>query len=337
MTAVATLPGGGVVETGTGTERLPPITERLVNRVSRHLGKRSTRRSFLVKSAVVGSALAVNPLQYVFRPGHRVRGDRVRPRGRLCVGVDGVLLLGEQRPERVPARIHPRRLVEDRQLLVLRWRRPVHPRLQRELGGCGCGSSGICAPGCYNCGCRCNTGSCDQRRHCCNQFRYGQCHQELACVGPVVCRVATCAPPWQWDPTCTTTSATANATALHAAPCLETKPVIEEEEMWVIEKELPAGTPQQPGEVVIGLPANRKSGERPPVRLQRRQPGRIDLGCERVQRRGPGPLGQRQPVGRSGCGRQFVVDGPVDAGAHEIVLQNRGQAGPPTTVTVSGT
>ena len=56
---------------------------------------------------------------------------------------------------------------------------------------------------------------------CCNQFRYGQCHQELACVGPVVCRVASCRPPWEVDPTCTTASATANETALHTAPCLD--------------------------------------------------------------------------------------------------------------------
>src|SRR5690606_13725705 len=28
-------------------------------------------------------------------------------------------------------------------------------------------------------------------------------------------------PPWEWDATCSTTSATANSTALHSAPCLE--------------------------------------------------------------------------------------------------------------------
>ena len=88
-------------------------------------------------------------------------------------------------------------------------------------GSCGCGGGGICAPGCYNCGCHCGSGSCDERLVCCNQFRYGQCHQELACVGPVVCRVASCRPPWEFDPTCTTASATANETALHTAPCLD--------------------------------------------------------------------------------------------------------------------
>jgi len=40
-------------------------------------------------------------------------------------------------------------------------------------------------------------------------------------VGPVVCRVASCRPPWELDATCTTASATANATALHTAPCLD--------------------------------------------------------------------------------------------------------------------
>ena len=62
--------------------------------------------------------------------------------------------------------------------------------------------------------------TCDGRRTCCNQFRYGQCHQEIACYGPVVCRVATCTPPWQYDPSCTSTSATDNATVNHGAPCL---------------------------------------------------------------------------------------------------------------------
>ena len=262
----------------------------------------------------------------------------MRTRGRLRFGVDGVLLLGEQRPERVPARIHPRGWWKTDNSSFCGGGARFILDCNATCGGCGCGSSGICAPGCYNCGCRCNTGSCDQRRHCCNQFRYGQCHQELACVGPVVCRVATCAPPWQWDPTCTTTSATANATALHAAPCLEAQPVIEEEEMWVIEKELPAGTPQQPGEVVIGLPANRKSAN---VRLFVYSHGanqrRVDLGRERAQRLDRRASGTAATDGSSGCPHRFVIDGPVNAGAHQIVLQNRGPAGPPTSVTVSGT
>ena len=199
------------------------FSQRVVRHVSTRIGRRTTRRSFLVKSAVVGSALAANPLRYLLRPGTAYaavcgpaadcgsgwtvfccsvnNGENACPPGSIPAGwwkTDNSSFCGGG----------PRYILD----------------CNATCGGCGCGSSGICAPGCYNCGCRCGTNSCDQRRHCCNQFRYGQCHQELACVGPVVCRVATCAPPWQWDPTCTTASATANATALHTAPCLETPP-----------------------------------------------------------------------------------------------------------------
>ena len=64
--------------------------------------------------------------------GYRVRRG-VRSGGRLRIGLDRVLLLGEQRRERVPARIDPGRLVEDRQLVVLRRRTALHPRLQRDV------------------------------------------------------------------------------------------------------------------------------------------------------------------------------------------------------------
>jgi hypothetical protein len=59
---------------------------------------------------------------------------------------------------------------------------------------------------------------------CCNQFRYGQCNTQIACAGPVVCRIALCTPPWVWSPACTTTSRTDNRTATHNAPCLPAAP-----------------------------------------------------------------------------------------------------------------
>jgi uncharacterized protein with LGFP repeats len=51
-------------------------------------------------------------------------------------------------------------------------------------------------------------------------FRYGQCHTEVAGVTPVVCRVITCTPPWQWDPSCSSSPRTDNRTGRHTAPCL---------------------------------------------------------------------------------------------------------------------
>lgn len=74
------------------------------------------------------------------------------------------------------------------------------------------------------CSCTCPTGTCDNRRSCCNQFRYGQCHQEITCYGPVRCRMVSCRPPWEVDASCTTASSTDNRTSDHNAPCNDYSP-----------------------------------------------------------------------------------------------------------------
>jgi len=196
------------------------IAEKLVDVASKGLSRRSSRRGFLVKTAVVGSALAVNPFKFALQPGTAYASlcgpDASCSSGWtvFCCSINN----GKNScpPGSIPAGWWktdqsgfcgggPRYIID----------------CNATCGSCGCGGGGICAPGCYTCGCHCGSGSCDQRLVCCNQFRYGQCHQELACVGPVVCRVASCRPPWEVDPTCTTASATANETALHTAPCLD--------------------------------------------------------------------------------------------------------------------
>ena len=70
--------------------------------------------------------------------------------------------------------------------------------------------------------CRCaNNGSCDKRRVACNVFRYGQCNTQIKGVTAVVCRQISCRPPWQLYPgRCGTSSATDPNTATHSAPCL---------------------------------------------------------------------------------------------------------------------
>ena len=70
------------------------------------------------------------------------------------------------------------------------------------------------------CSCGCAGGNCNNRKSCCTNFRYGQCHQEIPNMGAIHCRVVTCTPPWQLDATCTTTLRTDQATASHDAPCL---------------------------------------------------------------------------------------------------------------------
>jgi uncharacterized protein with LGFP repeats len=53
----------------------------------------------------------------------------------------------------------------------------------------------------------------------CNVFRYGQCNQQVACSGPVVCRQISCRPPYEWLP-CGTASATDDSTTDHTSECL---------------------------------------------------------------------------------------------------------------------
>jgi hypothetical protein len=94
-----------------------------------------------------------------------------------------------------------------------------------QCGGCGCGGGGICAGSCSGTPCGCANGDCGNRKAGCVGFRYGQCNQGTACLGPIVCRVITCTPPWQLDPSCTTAVRTDNNTRYHDAPCLRGDPI----------------------------------------------------------------------------------------------------------------
>lgn len=83
----------------------------------------------------------------------------------------------------------------------------------------GC-SDGICDSRCWSCSCGSgSTATCDQRRVCCNAFRYGQCNTQIKCSGGVHCRVVSCVAPYHWA-NCTTTSLSDNRTSEHSAPCL---------------------------------------------------------------------------------------------------------------------
>jgi hypothetical protein len=82
------------------------------------------------------------------------------------------------------------------------------------------GYQNFCA-GCEEC--RCAVG-CDTRHIYCNYFRYGQCHTEIVASGPIACRVVTCVPPYAIDPACGTATLVDNATAEHTSPCITSPP-----------------------------------------------------------------------------------------------------------------
>lgn len=194
------------------------------------LGRRTSRRRVLQRTAIAGAALTVAPAAFALRPGTAyaaicgcsgqscdcgssccdgytefcctMSGVNRCPAGTLLGGwwkVDGSSYCGGG----------PRYYLD----------------CNAQCGSCGCGSNGICAGSCSGTACGCANGSCGNRKAGCTGFRYGQCHQEVACLGPIVCRVVTCTVPWDLDGTCGTAARTDNATRDHNRPCLQGAPV----------------------------------------------------------------------------------------------------------------
>jgi uncharacterized protein with LGFP repeats len=198
-----------------------PRAVALVERLAGALDARSSRRGFLSRVAVVGSALAVGPGRYLLRPGTAYANvcgiDSTCSSGYtvFCATINGGV-------NRCPPNA-----------LVGGWWKADNSGFCcgsaryyidcHSYCSCGCGGGArYCGEGCRSCSCGCGpASSCDQRRVCCNNFRYGQCMQHVTCTGPVWCRVVTCTPPWRvpaWS--CTSTPATDNRTGSHTAPGL---------------------------------------------------------------------------------------------------------------------
>ena len=204
------------------------LATRVTNAAAGLLERRLGRRSFISRATLAGSAMSVAPVSYVLRPvsayaaicgcanqdcdcgqsccdGYTefcctLTGQNACPPGSVVAGwwkADGSGLCG-----------------------------PEAPRYYMDCNAPAagpCGSRGVTAAA-TNCSCGCAGGNCDNRMQCCTAFRYGQCHQEIPCLGPILCRVVTCTPPWQVDASCSTTVATDNFTAFHDAPCLHAQP-----------------------------------------------------------------------------------------------------------------
>jgi hypothetical protein len=201
---------------------MPSVLDRTVG----FLADKLDRRGFLSKAAVVGSAAVVAPLEFGLRPtsayaavcncsgsscacgstccdGYTefcctLTGANACPPGTITAGwwkVDGSQFCGGA------AR--------------------YYLDCNAQCGTCGCGGNGVCGGECSGTGCGCAQGNCGNRKSGCTRFRYGQCNQGVACVGPIVCRVVTCAAPWSFDPACGTSSRTDEATRYHDRPCLD--------------------------------------------------------------------------------------------------------------------
>jgi hypothetical protein len=192
------------------------LGQRAVDAVTGWLAARTSRRGFLLRAGVLGTALAVDPRGYVLRPGTAYAavcgpgagagsgwtvfcatvndGVNACPPGSIAAGwwkADGASLCGGRA-----------RYVID---------------CNATCSACGSPGTraGICSSSCWSCDCtRGLPGTCDQRAVCCNAFRYGQCNQQVRQVGGVHCRVVSCRPPWEFEQ-CSTAPATDNRTRDH--------------------------------------------------------------------------------------------------------------------------
>ncbi|HET9444185.1 MAG TPA: hypothetical protein VFO65_12725 [Acidimicrobiales bacterium] len=203
--------------------------DAVVDSVGGWLAARSVRRTFLRRTVLVGAALALDPWRYLLRPGTAYdliasfTLPRSCPPGSKCVadgyaemcctingGVNGcpagTIAGGWWKADGSIYCDGPRYYIDC-------------------VGVCSRCSTGCEHGFCPDCDsvpdCDCADGDCNNRRVGCRNFRYGQCHQEVGCVGRLSCRVVSCTPAWELDPSCTTTSATDNRTANHWSPCLD--------------------------------------------------------------------------------------------------------------------
>ncbi len=201
------------------------MSRKLADATSRFLAKRSPRRGFLAKTAVVGSAMAVAPKQFITRPATayaqvcNCNGSRCKCSQLCCDGYTEFCCT-----------IYGTNGCPPGSLYGGWWRvsgsnycggsNRYYLDCHNPCGDCGCGASGICSGGCNGTACGCALGSCKNRKAGCTHFRYGQCNQQEKCLGPIVCRVITCTPPWQLEPNCTRSVRTDEATRNHNRACL---------------------------------------------------------------------------------------------------------------------
>jgi hypothetical protein len=199
----------------------------IVDRVAGALERRTSRRGFLVRAAVVGSALATDPLDYVLHPGTAYAAVcRCGSAGCSCGSAccdgytefcctltgsntcpPGTFAGGWWRADGSAFCAGPRYYID------------CHGECPEQTGPGSCpGSDGLT--------CGCAQGTCGNRQAGCVTFRYGQCHQEIATAGRIACRVVTCTPAYLLDNACTSQALFDNRTANHNRPCLQAPAVV---------------------------------------------------------------------------------------------------------------
>ncbi|MGI9022139.1 MAG: RICIN domain-containing protein [Acidimicrobiales bacterium] len=187
------------------------MSQWLLEKSSSLLEGRTSRRGFLVRSALAGSALAVGPWRYILQPGTAYAAI-CNSHGTSCdcgsACYDGWTEF----------------------CCVVNNGANTCPPGSFEGGWWRADGSDFCGGGAryfVDCNanpgseppCSCPNGDCNHRATSCNVFRYGQCHTEIGGTTAIVCRIVSCTPPYEFIPACGTTLRYDNATANHTANC----------------------------------------------------------------------------------------------------------------------
>jgi hypothetical protein len=199
--------------------RMVGVTNWLVSKATGVLEKRTSRRGFLVGSAMVGSAVAVSGCMVATQPGTPFN-HITDCAGGLCTDgyTEFCCVINDGVNSCPPDSFAGGWWRAD----FSSWCNGTRYYIDCMQYCCGPATgNGFCA-GCQECRC---AGGCDTRKVYCNYFRYGQCHQEIGVTGPIACRVVSCVPPYQNDEwACSTAAAVDNSTAEHGTACLTTLP-----------------------------------------------------------------------------------------------------------------
>ncbi|HUZ10793.1 MAG TPA: hypothetical protein VMU76_11575 [Acidimicrobiales bacterium] len=203
------------------------MSTTLVERASVFLESALSRRSFINRSAFVGSAVAIGAgLDLALKPGTAY--------GAICACGNSACGCGSQCCEGFTefcCSVNGGRNICPSNTVMGGWWKAdgssycSGPRYYMDCNatchcttGCGNGWQ-FCSTGCDGVTCGCGANGCNSWATGCFQFRYGQCNQDVACLGRIVCRVVACIAPWEIDASCTTANAQDNSTAQQNAPC----------------------------------------------------------------------------------------------------------------------
>ena len=208
------------------------MSTTLVERASTFLGSHLSRRSFINRSAMAASAVAVGSgVDLLLKPGTAY--GAICTCGSSACGCGSTCCAGFSE---FCCSINGGYNYCPTDTIMGGWWRADNssfcggPRYYMDchaLCGCttGCGGGwGFCDTSCDGVNCGCGPDGCNSWVTGCFQFRYGQCNQQIDCIGRIVCRVVACVPPWTVDPTCTTTLAVDNSTAEMTAACWTSAP-----------------------------------------------------------------------------------------------------------------